>query len=143
MYEETGFMSECSFFIHLYIEFTTGFLLFTTCSGYFTAPIGVRDGGQLPPPNSGSLSTLIRAESRNYSGKTQYMFEKHEFRVCFCSSGTHFCYYPPPALNMDRIPKRKDQRRFVSLPKLAKTGSNPGPSDRQSCAPFTELPRPT
>ena len=28
---------------------------------------GVR--GQLPPPNSGSLSTSIRAESRHYSGK--------------------------------------------------------------------------
>ena len=27
------------------------------------------------PPNSGSLSTWIRAESRHYSGKTQYMFE--------------------------------------------------------------------
>ena len=34
-----------------------------------------RGGGQLPPPNSGSLSTLILAESRDYSGKTQYMFE--------------------------------------------------------------------
>ena len=35
----------------------------------------VRDGGsggQLPP-NSGSLLTLIRAESRDYPGKTQYM----------------------------------------------------------------------
>ena len=33
-------------------------------------------GGQLPPPpNSCSLSTLIRAESRDYSGKTQYMFD--------------------------------------------------------------------
>ena len=41
--------------------------------------IGVRDGGQggqlPPPPNSGSLSTYIRAERRHYSGKTQYMFE--------------------------------------------------------------------
>ena len=33
---------------------------------------GVRWGGC--PPNSGSLST-IRAESRHYSGKTQYMFD--------------------------------------------------------------------
>ena len=33
--------------------------------------IGVRDGGQ----GGGSLSTNIRAASRHYSGKTQYMFE--------------------------------------------------------------------
>ena len=39
------------------------------------ATIGVRDGGSCPPPNSGSLSTLMRAESRHYSGKPQYMFE--------------------------------------------------------------------
>ena len=32
-------------------------------------------GGAVAPPNSGSLSTLIRAESRHYSGKTQYMLE--------------------------------------------------------------------
>ena len=42
--------------------------------------IGVRDGGGSgvscpPPPNSGSLSTSIRAESRHYSSKTQYMFD--------------------------------------------------------------------
>ena len=33
----------------------------------------VRGGGATA--NSGSLSTLIRAESRDYSGKTQYMFD--------------------------------------------------------------------
>ena len=41
--------------------------------------IGVPDGGGVRgwavAPNSGSLSTLIRAESRDYSGKTQYMFD--------------------------------------------------------------------
>ena len=40
--------------------------------------IGVRDGGgqgAAAPPNSGSLSTYIRAESRHYSGKTQYLCE--------------------------------------------------------------------
>ena len=36
--------------------------------------IGVRDGGAAAP-DSGSLATYIRAESRHYSGKTQYMFE--------------------------------------------------------------------
>ena len=43
-----------------------------------SAIIGVRDGGgrgAVAPPNSGSLSTLIRAEGRDYSGKRQYMFE--------------------------------------------------------------------
>ena len=36
---------------------------------------GGGQGGSCPPPNSGSLSTTIRAESRHYSGKTQYMFD--------------------------------------------------------------------
>ena len=49
-----------------------------TYAVYISVIIGVRDGGQgggQLPLNSGSLSTLIRAESRHYSGKTQHMFE--------------------------------------------------------------------
>ena len=47
-------------------------------NGGWSTGIGVRDGGaggSCPPPISSSLSTRIRAESRHYSGKTQYMFE--------------------------------------------------------------------
>ena len=67
---------------------------------YLDMVIGVRDGsggGGSCPHNSGSLSTLIRAESRNYD-----MFEKHEFGVCYCSSRKHFIDHgtllllPPP-----------------------------------------------
>ena len=57
---------------------TTYECLTITTNALPSISIGVRDGGQgaiAPPPNSGSLSTSIRAESRHYSGKTQYMFD--------------------------------------------------------------------
>ena len=64
---------------------------------------GTGEAGGAVLPNSGSLSTLIRAESRHYSGKTQYMFEnKPNFGYVTAVNGTNSAttppspHYPPP-----------------------------------------------
>ena len=55
-----------------------------------------RGGGQgAAPPNSGSLSTYIRAESRHNLGKTQYMFATPPHRI----GRGKFLLLPPPPPN--------------------------------------------
>ena len=68
--------------------------------------IGVRDGGggggaggrgQLPPPNSGSFGRESKLFGQNTIGLPRpTCLKKKRIRDCYCSSGKHFCYYPPP-----------------------------------------------
>ena len=71
---------------HLYLKklirdtehgFTKGRSCLTNLLTFLEEALAYGTGGQgaVPPPNSGSLSISIRAESRHYSGKTQYMFD--------------------------------------------------------------------
>ena len=78
------------------------------------AVIGVRDGGHggsCPLPNSGSLSTDIRAESRHYSGKTHDMLTEKILPLPpppTESGAENFCYYPPFGQNSVCPPPQMD-----------------------------------